>query len=166
MIQKEQVMDKMQRKDMIEEFGGGYDDLIEAVMDIPKEAWDFKSSPERWSITEIIIHVVDSEAHGFIRCRAALAEPGKTIMAYDQTGWASKLAYEKRNPDDYLELFKWLRITTYDMIKNLPDNTWANAYNHPERGSESLDNWLTIYVNHTANHIKQILQTYEEWKKQ
>ena len=158
-------MDSAKRRELIEQFARGYDDLVETVMDIPKEAWDFKAAPDRWSITEIVIHIGDSEANAYVRCRAALAEPGKAIMAYDQTGWATRLGYEKRNPDDYLELFKWLRLTTHDLIRNLPEAAWENSFDHPEHGTQTLDDWLHTYAIHVSNHIKQISRAYEDWKR-
>jgi len=158
-------MDGVTRKEMIEQFGRGYDDLIDTLMEIPKEAWWFKSSDDKWSINEIIVHLVDSETHGYLRCRMALAESGHQIMAYNQQEWAARLNYNEKSTEDYLELFKWLRLTTYDLIAALPESEWEKYYMHPERGEETLEGWLTIYVNHVGGHIRQIKQNYEEWKE-
>ena len=43
----------------------------------PKEMWDFKSELNPWSIHNIIVHITDSEANSYIRCRRFIAEPGQ-----------------------------------------------------------------------------------------
>ena len=35
--------------------------------------------PDRWSIHEIILHLADSEATCYVRCRHFIAEPGSSV---------------------------------------------------------------------------------------
>jgi uncharacterized damage-inducible protein DinB len=117
----------MTRKDRIESYSKGYEKLVAGLNDMPKEILQFKPSPEKWSVHEIIIHMADSEVNSYSRARKFIAEPGSTIMAYDQDSLAVKSDYHNQNIDDALELFKWLRKMTYNVIKDLPDETWNNT---------------------------------------
>jgi hypothetical protein len=127
--------------------------------------WQFKPAPDRWSIHEIIVHLADSEANSFVRCRCFVAEPGKTIMAYNQDLWASRTDYHRQSTDDALELFRLLRKSSYDLIKTLPDEAWLSTIIHPEVGSMAFEKWLVIYEEHVRKHIEQMRRNYDAWKK-
>lgn len=152
------------RPQRLESFGKGHAQLVEALKQFPKSMWKFRPTPQDWSIHEIVIHIADAESLGYGRCRKAIAEPGSLIMLYDQPAWGKMLHYADQNTDDALELFKWLRHSTYQLIKGLPAATWANTYQHPERGSISLDDWLITYDGHITNHIRQMQEVYNAWQ--
>ncbi len=153
------------RTDKIESYGRAHELLVAALREFPKEMWQYKPSPDRWSIHEIIIHLADSEANSFVRARVFLAEPGNTIYAYDQDKWARFMHYHNLSTDTALDLFRALRKSTYELIKNLPDPVWERAIVHPEAGIMTMSRWLDIYEHHTHGHIEQMRQNYENWKQ-
>ena len=155
-----------ERREKIEAYGKGPAELVEAVKEFPREMWQFKPGPERWSIHEILVHLADSEANSYVRARRFIAEPGKTVMAYNQEEWARKLGYHQQSPEEAVELFGCLRRMTYNLIKPLPESAWANTVEHPEYGPMNFDRWLEMYSAHVPGHIKQMRGNYEAWKKQ
>ena len=159
-------MTKQERNVLIESYGKAYDVLIEGLKEFPREMWQWKPAPEKWSIHEVIIHIADSEANSFARCRKAIAEPGSTVMAYNEPEWAKVLNYHEQSTDDALELFKCLRRASYNLIKKLPDPIWSHTIEHPENGIMTLEDWLADYDDHVLAHIEQMRQVYVEWAKQ
>jgi hypothetical protein len=151
------------RHQKIESYGRAYDLLVEGLKQFPAEMWHFKPAPDRWSIHEIVVHITDSEANSYIRCRRFIAEPGQTVMAYDENGWAVALDYRGQSTDEALELFKWLRYNTYQLIRSLPESVWANTVFHPENGTMTMDDWLGIYERHIPDHLQQMRLNYEAW---
>lgn len=152
-----------EREQRIAVYGAAYETLLEALEKYPKEMWKYKPGPERWSIHEIILHIADSEANSYIRCRRFLAEPGETVMAYDEDQWAVSLDYQDQSAEDAVELFRLLRQMTHQLIRSLPASAWANTIYHPENGKMTLDDWLNVYTNHVSEHIRQMQATYEAW---
>jgi hypothetical protein len=148
----------------IESYGKAHDLLTDALKGFPKEMWQYKPAPDRWSIHEIIIHLADSEANSFVRARVFLAEPGNTIYAYDQDKWARFMQYHTLSTDTALDLFRALRKSTYELIKSQPDSVWERTIVHPEAGIMTMDRWLDIYEYHTRGHIEQMRKNYEIWK--
>jgi hypothetical protein len=109
------------------------------------------------------VHIADSEANSYIRCRRFIAEPGKDLQAYDEMQWARALDYHAQDVAEALQLFKWLRQRTYELIKTLPEDTWSNAADHPENGRMTLDDWLLVYARHIPDHIEQMQANYQAW---
>jgi hypothetical protein len=156
-------MTHAERLALIEHYGQATNLLVDALKQFPRDMWHYKPAPDRWSIHEIIIHLADAEANSFIRARCFIAEPGKTVMAYDQDRWAADLRYDLQDPIGAIELFKWLREMTYRMIRSIPESYWTRAINHPESGVMGFDQWLVIYEQHTPKHIEQMQRNYDAW---
>ncbi len=152
-----------ERDQKISEYSSAYAQLTNALAGIPREIWQYKPGPERWSIHEIILHIADSEANSYVRCRRFIAESGLSVMAYDEDRWARELHYHDLQPEDAIELFKSLRQLTSQLIQSLPASTWSNTVVHPENGIMTLDDWLEIYANHVPEHIQQIQATHRVW---
>jgi len=115
-------------------------------------------------IQQTVVHITDSEANSFVRCRRFIAEPGESVMAYNEVEWAKALHYADQSTEDAIELFKWLRLTSYNLIKTLPDSTWSNTVHHPENGTMTLDDWLDVYASHIPDHVEQMRRSYAAWK--
>ncbi len=158
-------MTNNERQEKIESYGRAFDTLKAAVARFPKEAWGFRPAPDRWTIQEIIIHITDSEANSYVRCRRFVAEPGKDLMAYDENLWAKALDYGTQSAEVSLQLFRWLRQASYALIRDLPEDTWGHANFHPENGMMTMEDWLDTYESHVRNHVAQMEENYQIWKK-
>jgi hypothetical protein len=152
-----------ERTRKIESYGTAYQRLVSALERLPREMWQFRPTPSRWTIHEILVHVADSECNSYIRCRRFLAEPGSTVLGYDENKWARDLRYHDQSTDDALELFKWLRYKSYTLIKDLPESIWSNTVNHTEMGVITLDDWLDTYERHIPEHVEQMQANYADW---
>ena len=152
------------RQRKIESYGNAFNVLIEALNEFPREMWRYRPAADRWTIHEIVVHIADSEANSYVRCRRFIAEPGQAVMAYDERAWATDLRYHDQSADEALELFKWLRLKSYHLIKTLPESTWSNTVYHPENGTMTLDDWLDVYERHVPDHIAQMREAYQAWQ--
>lgn len=153
-----------ERHQKIESYGRAYELLVEGLRQFPQEMWHFRVASDHWTIHEIVVHIADSEANSYIRCRRFIAEPGQAVMAYDEQGWAVALDYHRQSTDQALELFKWLRHNTYQLIRALPETVWTNTVYHPENGTMTMDDWLDIYERHIPEHLAQMRINYEAWQ--
>lgn len=154
----------MMRSENLVNYRKGFEKLRAALHNFPKQSFDFKPAPDKWSIREIILHLADSEAVAYTRCRKIIAEPAANINSYDQDLWANELKYKDQNMDIALDLFSQLRISTFRLLEKIPDEKWNNYMIHPEFGKVTLDEWLNIYSNHVDVHIKQMNRNFTEWQ--
>ena len=155
-----------ERKQRIERYGEAHQELVSALERFPREMWDFRPAPDQWTIHEIIVHIADSEANSYVRCRRFLAEPGSAILGYEESKWARELNYHSQSTDDALELFRWLRRTSYTLIRDLPESAWSNTAIHSESGLMTLDDWLSVYASHIPDHIEQMQAVHAAWLSQ
>jgi len=157
-------MTKENREQLIESYGKAHEILSDALKEFPKEMWQWKPAPDKWSIHEVIIHITDSEANSYVRCRRLIAEPGSGVYGYDENKWAKNLNYHEQSTDEALILFKWLRKASYDLIKTVDEGLWHTAtVVHSESGVVTLEQWLKTYEEHIPVHIRQMKRNLEAW---
>ena len=156
-------MTPQERRQRIESYGRAYQLLIDALKNYPREMWQYRPAPDRWTIHEIIVHIADSEANSYVRCRRFIAEPGSSVLGYDETKWAKELHYHNQSVEDALELFNWLRRKSFTLITDLPEATWANTVMHTESGKMTMDDWLVTYERHIPEHLAQMAEVYKDW---
>lgn len=158
-------MTRGERRQRIESFGRSPSLLAAALRHFPKKMWAYKPAPDRWSIHEIILHLADSEANAYIRCRRLIAEPGKPVLTYDPGAWAGSLGYFYQSTKEALEVIRRLRKMTHQLLVHLPESVWCNTVEHPEKGALNLEQWLEMQERHIPRHLEQMRQNYEEWVK-
>lgn len=158
------MRDPMDRRPQIESYGQAYNRLETALRGFPREMWTYRPDDQDWTIHEIILHIADSEANGYIRARRLISEPGSDVFGYDESEWARGLNYHAQNPDEALALFRLLRRMTYELIRALPESVWSNTVVQSDSGRLSLDDWLDTYERHIPIHIAQMRAIYETWR--
>ena len=156
-------MTPQQRTEKLESYRNAHDLLVNSLNEFPEEMWQFRDEHGCWSIHEHIVHITDSEANSYIRCRRLIAEQGEPLMAYDENQWATALDYHEQSTDDAIALFKLLRHKSYTLIKDLPEPVWAQSSYHPENGETTLDDWLDTYERHVPEHLEYMRQNLEAW---
>ena len=160
-------MNQTERNEKIELYGRGYDLLMEALKDIPREIWTFKPAPREWSVHEVLVHLADSETNAALRARKLIVEPGGMLMGYDQDKWATELDYHDQSYEDALETVRLARQTTYRLLKKQPDEVFEHSVTHPEYEEPyTFEQWLNVYSAHIPGHIEQIQNNYRIWRDQ
>lgn len=159
-------MTHAERKERIAAYGAAHDQLLAALDRFPSEMWQFRPAPDRWTIHEVIIHITDSEANSYVRCRRLLAEPGGAVLGYDESGWARALHYHNQSTDDALALFKWLRHNSYLLIRDAEESVWSHSVQHSQDGWITMDDWLDTYARHIPEHIAQMEAIFDAWLRQ
>lgn len=149
---------------LIERYGEGFKLLTGAIEGLSEEELNFKPSPDKWSMKEIIIHISDAEIVGVHRIKSVIAEKEPLLTAYDQDAWADNQRYADLALQPYLDIFRLLREGLIPVLKNLPAEAWTRTGNHSEAGKLSLTDLLQRYVNHIEDHLRQIERVKEAFR--
>lgn len=156
----------MEIKDLLGKYISGYKILTTQLDQIPAKVIHFKPQKNKWSIAEIIVHLADSEAHGFVRAKKIIAECGGKVCVYNQQIWAERLFYEQMDYKDALEMIRIIRKSLYKVLTLIPEESWHNYIYHPETGKITLLDWIQLYTGHIDVHVQQMHRNYYDWKKQ
>ena len=150
--------------DLLERFRRGAELLAVATTGAAGPELDFK--PEgKWSVRQIVCHLADTEGALVMRLRQLIAEENPTLIAFDQDAWAEKLDYSKRKISQALEMFRVIRAANYEILKDLPEETFARTGTHNKRGTISLRDMVRLHAEHPESHVKQIQAVRAAYKE-
>ncbi|MGB7583304.1 MAG: DinB family protein [Terriglobales bacterium] len=130
--------------------------LAKLVKPLSKKQLSTRPEPGKWSIAEVLAHLVDAEIAGSWRMRLIIGNDGVPVQAFDQDVWAKTFDYGRREPKDSLETFRVLRENNLRMLKALPKNLWENHGMHQERGRETIAHIVRMFAGHDLNHLAQV----------
>jgi DinB superfamily len=130
--------------------------LKKSIRGLTPSELKWKPEPGKWSITEIIAHLADTEIVASWRLRSVIGENGVTIQPFNQDAWAAVFHYQARAARRSLELFGILRDNNLAMLKNLPRERWDHYGMHLERGKESIAHLARMFAGHDTNHALQV----------
>jgi hypothetical protein len=148
-------MDQETRKRLVSTYKDGFRVVSEALAGATDEELDARPAPGKWSAREIVHHLADSEMTAGIRLRRLLAEDRPQIQGYDQDEFARRLHYDRPH-ETSLELFKYVRTSTAEILERMQPADWLREGTHSEMGRYSAETWLSVYAAHAHKHARQI----------
>ena len=143
------------RKALIAQYRDGYSAVADALLKITNQELDARPAPGKWSVREIVHHLGDSEITAAVRLRLLLAQERPAIQGYDQDEFARRLHYDRPH-ETSLELFRYARESTAEILERLSSADWRREGTHSELGPFGVDKWLEIYAPHAHKHATQI----------
>lgn len=154
-------MNSEERKELIDQYKDGYNEVARALETFPAESLTAHPIAGKWSAAEIVHHLADSETTSGLRLRRLLVEDHPLIQGYDQDVYANSLNYNRREIAPSLEAFRAARATTAQLFEFMTEDDWHKEGTHSESGSYSAEDWLKIYAAHAHNHAAQIRRLRE-----
>jgi uncharacterized damage-inducible protein DinB len=111
-----------------------------------------------WTVRQVVHHLADSHMNAFIRMKLILTEDRPRLKAYDQERWARSADVSEVPSEASLALLRGLHQRWVALLRQIPEEAWSRAADHPESGEVTLESLLAVYAHHGENHVGQILQ--------
>jgi hypothetical protein len=150
---------------ILAQFVAGTDDLARALDGLSEEALDLARATEKWSIRQIVHHVVHGDDVVGMRIKAAIGSPGSTWNSpwYDHQEWVESLDFCRRAIEPGLAFLRANRLFVAHVIEHLPD-AWERHVLVERRGASeevpfTVDRGITILACHIPWHVEQIRET-------
>lgn len=115
-----------------------------------------ESKGDEWSAAFIIHHVADAELQFGVRYANALAEDNPQVIPFDEEKFPSALQYQNRSVEASLNAITALHAMNYEILKNATDADWQRISTHPQRGTVTLSDLVSLGTDHTAGHVTQL----------
>ena len=117
----------------------------------------WKPAPEKWSMLEVLGHLIDEERDDFPkRLRLLLEKPESEWPPIDPEGWARDRDYNARDLAASVEAFLADRTASIEWLEDLDDPEWGIAYQHPKLGEIRAGDLLASWLAHDFLHMRQL----------
>ena len=131
--------------------------ILEMLLrDVPAETLDWKPAAERWSITEVLAHLLAIEQLYGDRAKRIVVDQNPMLAKYV----APNEAEIRKSARRYLEDFVALRQAHYFFWHGIPSSACSRTGIHPEMGAITLLQLLNELANHDLGHLRQIAELY------
>ncbi len=150
------VLDLLGDRQPLPVLGQLHSAVTELVSGLSDEQLRQPETPGKWSIVEVVQHLVDSELVWAYRLRLVLAQDRPVLTGFDQDRWASRLNYRDAKLDVALEELRVLRAANLRLLQSLGPDELRRVGVHSERGEESVGHMLRLYAGHDLAHRRQL----------
>ena len=134
-------------------------ELSQAIAGLSDFELDKTRAKGKWSIREIVHHIIDCDMNYFQINRYALADSGSKFLfnEFDSHVWNQKMNYNNRPVSLEVKLFSTMREYIAYLCNSLP-NSMDRVLVH-ELGKATVRDAIKHDIQHAAHHIEQILET-------
>jgi hypothetical protein len=139
---------------LIERYASGAAAVLAAVDDVGSARLDVADAGG-WTARQVVHHLADAETRSAVRLRQLLAEEAPQIQAYDESGYAERLHYD-RPIETSLAVVRAVRAASLELLGRLSPADFERSGHHPEHGAYSVLTWLQIYADHAHEHAAQM----------
>jgi uncharacterized damage-inducible protein DinB len=138
---------------LIDAYEAGAAKLRAAVAGLTREELTARPGPGNWSIHEVVIHLVDSDAISIDRMKRMLTEDEPPLLYADETAYVARFLPHEQDLDDALALFELGRRQWARVLRRLPDEAFARTGRHNRRGVVTVGGMVGDYVKHVDDHL-------------
>ncbi len=132
--------------------------LLELLLrDIPEEMLAWKPATDRWSVVEVLGHLVTIERLYEQRARKIVLEDSPALSKYVAP---AEEATHKKSARQHMEEFVPLRRAFVFYLHSVPSSSAGRTGHHAELGAITLSQMLHELANHDLGHFRQIAELY------
>jgi hypothetical protein len=119
---------------------------------LPPSAGDKRYAPGKWSVKEVIGHLIDAERVFTQRALFFARNAGTPLPSYDQETWNPVASFDKRELADLADEFDLVRRSDILFFQGLPADAWLRK--GTGSGKEfSVRSLAYIIVGHERHHL-------------
>lgn len=139
------------------------DDQLNSIVNffsrITEEKSKHRYAPGKWSIKEVLGHIMDAERVFAYRVLRFSRGDEKSLLSFDENQYISNSTYDSVPLQLIVEEFSYIRKANIRMFKNLSDEMWMKkgiASNNPV----TVRGLAYIIAGHAQHHINVIEERY------
>jgi hypothetical protein len=124
---------------------------------IPKKKLDKPYAEGKWTIKELVQHIIDAERVFAYRALTFARKDGTALPSFDENSWATNSMAAQREWKEMIEEFKSLRTANERMFASFDDSQLRSigTANNKEINVLALGYILAGHVEHHINIIKE-----------
>jgi len=150
---------------LIDEYLAGPAKLRDAIAGMTPEQIDASPIEGKWSTCQVICHLADFELIMADRIKRIIAEENPTMFGGNPDLFAARLAYDRRDIEEELQLIEAVRKHLARILLTLTPDDFTRTGIHSERGPVTLEQLLKMIANHIPHHVRFIEEKRAALKK-
>ena len=136
----------------------GPDRLRSAVTGLSREQMISRPITGRWSVLEVVCHLVDADSNIAHRIKRVLSEERPEFDRVKPELMLAALAYHERDVEDELGIFELTRRQIGRILRASPPEAWERTGVVGDRGDRTVGQMIKGAVEHLAHHLGFVIE--------
>lgn len=134
-------------------------EFIDFINTIPEDKFDFAYAPRKWTIKQLVRHIIDAERMFGLRAMSIARGEQAMLPGFDEQSYVDQADDSNNSMQELLQELEYLRSSNLQMISNFPSEAMERMGN--ANGSEiSVRAIIFIIAGHLAHHKQIITERY------
>jgi hypothetical protein len=134
------------------------DDVRSLVAGLDEESLSKRTIPDKWSLNELVCHVLKVQRVFSERLERMLAEENPSVTSYKAEDDPNFEKMTARPPQESLAAFLAERERYVERLEDLSPGEWHRGAQHPDFTHYDVHFQTDYLAHHEAHHIYQMLQ--------
>jgi hypothetical protein len=150
---------RVEDADIVEALDRQTNEVRSIFAPLSDERADYRYEPGKWSVREMLGHLVDTERVMGYRAMALARGEAQVLPGFDENDYAAAAPYGRRPLRETLQQFAHLRESHVLMFRQLSPEDWlrrGTVAGHPA----SVRAFAWIIVGHVRHHLAVLAQRY------
>lgn len=143
--------------DIVAILGRQLQDTLALIRIIPEARGDFRYAEGKWSVKEVIGHVIDAERVFAYRALRFARGDATELAGFEQDDYVRGGSFDKRSLSDLAGEYQHVRRATISLFANLDDQAWTRR-GTANKNEVSVRGLAFIVAGHERHHV-DILRT-------
>jgi len=148
----------MDQAALLDAYLAGPDRLRSAVTGLSREQMISRPITGRWSVLEVVCHLVDTDANIAHRIKRVLSEERPVFDRVKPELMLAALAYHDRDVEDELGIFDLTRRQIGRILRASPPEAWERTGVVGDRGDRTVGQMINGAVEHLAHHLGFVIE--------
>jgi uncharacterized damage-inducible protein DinB len=134
-------------------------DLVSFLKEIPKKKWDFRYAEGKWSIKEVVQHIIDAERVFDYRALCFARKDQTSLPSFDENIFADNSKADERTKKDLLKELKTVQESSAQMFESFDEEQLEQP--GVASGKPTYVKGIAyIVVGHALHHKKILKERY------
>jgi hypothetical protein len=129
------------------------------ALSLPEETLMRRYAPDKWTIKEIMVHLIDDERIYAYRALRFARNDHHELAGFEQDDYAAYSKANERNIETILEEYESVRKSTITLFKNLPDDAFLRT-GVANKNKVSVRALIYHIAGHEWHHMNIIREKY------
>lgn len=135
------------------------EELVVFLTDLPEEKWDFAYAPGKWTVKELLGHIIDSERIFQYRLLRFSRGDSTELPGFDQDIFVAAGNAARRSPESLLREYQAVRGSGLLLLESLSADELKNRAT--ANGYEIAAGWIPYFMaGHEIHHVKIMKERY------
>jgi uncharacterized damage-inducible protein DinB len=145
--------------DIIQTLEQQIENSLSLLRTIPSDKANFRYAPDKWSVKQLLGHLIDSERIFSYRALSFARNDQAPLPGYEQNDYVREADFDSRNLADMVEEYATVRRATIQLFRPLNEKEWLR-HGKANENDVSVRALAYIIAGHELHHMDVLRTRY------